>query len=500
MKSVNVTAQLDRNRINKDEDYEGHLMVSLKASDPNFKRVPVDLCLVLDVSGSMGEPCHSGEAKYMAVREVAGRLVKNLTEQDRVSIVLFESHMSVALNNVSGSEKEKALAAIQTIRPGSGTNMSSGLLEGINQTGNGRFVGVKRILMLTDGHANEGVANRDGLLEIVGRMGDQKTTLSTFGFGVSCNHDLLADLAKKGGGNYHYVKNLKDCADVFAMELGGAASCIAQNIEVEVVPNKDNKVLEVLNDYEVEDRNGTALIRASDIYVDETKHVLIRMQLAKQPGAKDRPYSVAHLKVSYCFTDGTKKVEELNPKVEFVKADEADKEPILAVAEQVGLVKAAQAQVRAVDMANQGNYAGAQAEVKTAACFLQGLSDRGSEAAHEGVVCMSAALENFDQSTYDANYGTGLKGTARGMLRGKMGGAGGQTAGALNQGARYGNVAQRNMVAAMGGGLGPTLGGGPADPADLAEQAKFKQLPAGQLDKDLKEAEQKSFAKRRKQK
>ena len=51
---ITVSAQLDRTKIDRTKGYEGHAMVTIAAEDKDFERTPVDVVLVLDVSGSMG--------------------------------------------------------------------------------------------------------------------------------------------------------------------------------------------------------------------------------------------------------------------------------------------------------------------------------------------------------------------------------------------------------------------------------------------------------------
>ena len=235
------------------------------------------------------------------MKDTAATLVRNLTDKDRIAIVTFSTSVSVLLPSQGAGNKEPVLRAIEQLTPTSSTNMSGGLIEGLRQIEE-QFDGVQRIMLLTDGLANVGVSSREGLLALV-KERDSKATISTFGFGAEgdgyggCDQELLADMAKAGGGNFYFI-NDRDIGNVFARELGGIVSCQAQNITVKVTPNNGHEVVEVLNDFTVEDQNGTAVVTAGDIYVGEKKHVLFKMKISKPNGeAKDRPFSFAKVEV-----------------------------------------------------------------------------------------------------------------------------------------------------------------------------------------------------------
>jgi len=454
---VEVKATLDRQKIDGSKDYEGYLMVSVTGSDKGFKRTPICTVLVLDASGSM-----SGE-KLAALKDTASKLARNLSDQDEVAIVAYASHVETVLERVGAANKEPILAAIGRLQATTCTNMSGGLAAGLKQV-NEKFKGVKRIMLLTDGLANEGVSDRAGLLGMVGGRASS-CTVSTFGFGTDCDQELLADMAKAGGGNYYFIGG-KDIGSVFARELGGMLSCIAQNLEVRIRPNKGGEVLEVLNDFTVEDKGGEAAINAEDLYAGETKHVLVRLRVAKPDGKpKARPFSVAHVAVSW--DDATSKKHErreLNPKVTFVKAKDADAEPALAVAEQVALVQAANAQLEAVKAAERGDWAGAQDALRCAVRSFSLLADRGSESARGLVGAMCASAEGFHAGTYTHAYGSTVSNAALNATKYRKGGGDGAAFLSSVVGSKGVDDMEAAFRDADGDGLADPVGTGAADP------------------------------------
>jgi len=407
-KRIAAAAQLDRRRVDKAEDYEGHLMVSIEGSDADFKRTPICTVLVLDVSLSM-----AGE-KLEQLKATARKIAQNLTDKDEIAIVAFSSHVETVLERTSAANREAILAAISRLHTMGCTNMSGGFMQGLRQV-NEKFKGVKRIMLLTDGQANEGIKDHEGLTGMVkGR--DSSCSLSTFGFGTDCDQELLADMAKAGGGNYYFISG-EDIKNVFARELGGMLSCIGQNLEVRIQPNKGGEVLEVLNDFTVDDKDGVAVINAEDLFAGETKHVLVKLRVARPSGKpKARPFSVAHVTVSW---DGVKSKKheklELNPKVTFAK--EADAEPVLEVAEQVALIEAANAQLAAVEAAERGDFDGARGILRGTQAAFAGLVNRGSESVKGLVGTMGASAKGFTAATYNATYGSTVSNAAVGAKK-----------------------------------------------------------------------------------
>lgn len=415
--SITTSVLFDRSKLDKSSDYEGHLMVSIEAKDPDFERKPVSIALCLDVSGSMAWSTQSGQSKIEALKETARKIVENLTSQDELAIIAYSESADLVYSLKKVESKEAAKAVIDNLTPLYSTNMSGGLLAAYDQLRSDTDK-VQRVMLLTDGLPNVGVCGSKELVKLI-KGTDSKATLSTFAFGTDADCELLAEMAQAGGGNHYFIKDGRDIRDVFARELGGIISCVAQNIEVVIEPNKDNTVLEVLNDYTVEDDAGKAVIKAEDVYVDETKHVLVKMKVGKPNGKpKSRAFSIGKVKVSYDDLKLGKKVtEDFNPKVTFVKAEDADKEPALAVAEQVAIVEAASKQEAAVKMANVGDFAGAQAQLDMGMGLLRSAGDRGSKRCQLIGASYKSDQGNFNQADYDMHWGAKIQTSAMGAKK-----------------------------------------------------------------------------------
>jgi len=388
---INVTTHYDRRKVAKES--EGHLMISIKAEDKNHKRTPVCTVLCLDTSGSMNE-FSGGQAKIEILKNTCRKIIENLTEDDQIAIIGFATGSRVILERRKVLNKAELFDTINRLIATGNTNMSSGILESIHQVDEG-FKGVKRLMVLTDGQANTGISDTPGLVKMC-KERDSSCSISTFGFGLSANQDLLKKVSDECGGNYYYIPDGNDVGVVFARELGGITSCMAQNITLEITPGK-NEVLELLNEFRNEKTDKKFTIFVDDIYAGETKHILVRMKVVDERVAKVH-LSFDHLKKSKRITD------DYDIKVDIVKAEDADKDPILLVQEQVAILKAAKAQLQAVVYANAGNFTLAQSVLRGASEGLKWCIGEGSSYCSSADSALQGSMAMFSSSNYTPDF------------------------------------------------------------------------------------------------
>jgi len=388
---INVTTHYDRRKVEKDT--EGHLMISIKAEDKNHKRTPVCTVLCLDTSGSMNE-FSGGQSKIEILKATTRKIIENLTEDDQIAIIGFATGSRVILPRQKVINKTALNECVNRLIATGNTNMSSGILESVHQVDEG-FKGVKRLMVLTDGQANTGISDNNGLVTLCkGR--DSSCSISTFGFGLSVNQDLLKKISEECGGNYYYIPNGNDVGVVFARELGGITSCMAQNITLEITPGK-NEILELLNEFRSEKTEKKYTVFVDDIYAGETKHILVRMKVVDEKVAKVH-ISFDHLKKSKRITD------DFDIKVDIVKAGDSDKNPILLVQEQVAILKAAKAQLQAVAYANVGNFTLAQSVLRGASLDLKWCVDNGSSFCSSADNVLRGSMAMFSSGNYTPDF------------------------------------------------------------------------------------------------
>ncbi|MFO8174964.1 MAG: VWA domain-containing protein, partial [Longimicrobiales bacterium] len=197
-----------------------HALLKIEGEAPEDRdRVPVNLSLVLDRSGSM-----AGE-KLAAARNAASMLVRRLSPMDTVSVVAFDHEVSVVAPPATGEEQEQLPGAIEAIQAGGMTNLSGGWLRGRDLVAaNLRDGGVNRIILLTDGLANVGITGTHQLTGLCQQGTRTGVSTTTIGFGQGYDEDLLRAMADAGQGGTYYIEEVDQASGVFEEELEGLLS------------------------------------------------------------------------------------------------------------------------------------------------------------------------------------------------------------------------------------------------------------------------------------
>ncbi|HTY61091.1 MAG TPA: VWA domain-containing protein [Acidobacteriota bacterium] len=208
------------------------LRIGLKAREiPQGKRPDSNLVFLLDVSGSMAD-----ENKLPLVKESMKLLVDQLTEADRVSIVVYASDTSVFLPSTSGDQKEKLRHAIERLHAGGSTNGASGI-QLAYKTAKENFIpgGINRVILATDGDFNVGMTNQGDLTRLIEDKAKSGIFLSALGFGMGNYKDSTLELlANKGRGNYAYIDTLNEAKKVLVEQINSTLVAVAKDVKIQV--------------------------------------------------------------------------------------------------------------------------------------------------------------------------------------------------------------------------------------------------------------------------
>ena len=238
-------------------------------------RPPLNLCLVIDRSGSMGS---AGKLDY--VKEAAKYVIDNLGPQDRISVVAFDSDVKVVQKNCKVENKGMLKSKIDELFAGTNTNLSGGLEEGYAQAKKGKKKNyLNRVVLLSDGLANEGITDLEKLASIARDW--QKKDVYTTAMGVGADYDdqLLTLVATGGAGNYYYIDQPKAIPTIFARELSGIVNVAASGIVVDLALEPGVRVAKV-HGYQYRDLgNGRCEIAVGDIASGQEYTVFLELEL-----------------------------------------------------------------------------------------------------------------------------------------------------------------------------------------------------------------------------
>jgi Ca-activated chloride channel family protein len=194
-------------------------------------RKPSHLVFTVDVSGSMNI-----ENRLGLVKQALRLLVEKLDERDFISIVVYGSTAHVVLEPTNATQKARILAGIEALRPEGATNVQAGLQLAYGLAERHFRPGtINRVILCSDGVANNGVTEADGIWAKVKGLADRGITLTTVGFGMGNYNDVLMErLAQIGEGQYAYVDRLEEAQRIFAQNLTSTLQVVAKDVKLQV--------------------------------------------------------------------------------------------------------------------------------------------------------------------------------------------------------------------------------------------------------------------------
>jgi Ca-activated chloride channel family protein len=192
---------------------------------------PSNLVFLIDVSGSMDEP-----NKLPLLKEAMKLMVKQLTVNERVAIVVYAGSAGQVLESTPGDHKHQLLSAINRLEAGGSTAGGAGI-QLAYQIAQNHFIkgGNNRVVLATDGDFNVGVSSDAELVHMIEEKRGQGVFLTVLGFGTGNYKDSkMEQLANKGNGNYFYIDTKKEAEKCLVQELGSTLFTIAKDVKIQI--------------------------------------------------------------------------------------------------------------------------------------------------------------------------------------------------------------------------------------------------------------------------
>ena len=278
-KAIQLTTKLNNSyHLEQKSDSDIYLYVSLLGNElkTEKKRAPLNISLVLDRSGSM-----SG-AKIENAKKAMNFVIDQLSATDYLSIVEYDDRVNVISASALVKNKDALKQKVNEITVRGSTNLFGGMMKGFDEVLTTKKDGyVNRVLLVSDGLANVGTVLPATINDSVKSM-FKKTGIgvSTFGVGADFNEDLMTSIAENGNGNYYFIDTATKIPAIFAKELDGLLSVVAQQTTLEI-KYPDNLKVEKVYGYNHTDTNHTITVLLNDIYSKEAKEVLVHFKLIK---------------------------------------------------------------------------------------------------------------------------------------------------------------------------------------------------------------------------
>ncbi len=183
-----------------------------------FKRAPLNLSLVLDISGSMSANDGTEKNRLEWAKEAIGRAIDALNSDDYVSVVIFDTNSEVLMPASQVSDKAKIMEKVKALNPRGSTNLHAGLQDGFTQIAKFQddLTGYEnRVILISDAWLNTGVTEDSALTKLVSDYAAEQVGLTAIGLGAQFNQKFIDTVANSRGGNYVYVHSGKDMLRYF---------------------------------------------------------------------------------------------------------------------------------------------------------------------------------------------------------------------------------------------------------------------------------------------
>lgn len=205
---VNLEPHLSDDNIDShSRSTQRQLAIDISAVSDDREHLPLNLCLILDCSGSMAdEPLE-------IVKVAAISIIEKLHPGDRISLIAFNQRAKAIVRNQAVRDIAQIKYKINQLEADGGTAIDEGLKLGIKEISVGKRNAVSHIFLLTDGENEHGDNKR--CLKLARLASEYKITINTLGFGEHWNQDVLEKIADSATGTLAYIEQPQTAIEEF---------------------------------------------------------------------------------------------------------------------------------------------------------------------------------------------------------------------------------------------------------------------------------------------
>ncbi len=292
---VSFSGRLDRAAVHAGGDGRVMMELTLAAGErPSARgeRTPTDLLVILDRSGSM-----AGE-KIVHARAAVEELLAQLAPGDRFALVTYsdDAELAIPLTPATAAAKQRWRRLVAAVEPGGGTNMSRGMdiaAAAVRATRGSGATG--RILLISDGLANQGDSSLEGLVGRASRTAREAVVLSAVGVGEGFNEVLMSAIADAGTGNYYYLRDTFELAAVFAGEFEASRETVATALAVEIESADGVRVVDAAG-YPLERHGALTTFRPGSLFAGQERRIWVTLEV---PSDRPGPRTLGTFRANY---------------------------------------------------------------------------------------------------------------------------------------------------------------------------------------------------------
>jgi len=326
------TYAISNDPISSQKEYYISVGLNSGIKETDFHRKKLNLVIVLDNSGSMGEYFDkyyydaSGNRVemddpdiYLTKMKIAENsivaLLDHLQEGDRFGMVTFSDDASLVepMKSAKLSDIERIKNKVLQINTEGSTQMSAGMRMGTDQfkefVNSNQTEYENRIIFLTDAMPNVGEIGQNTLLGMLKTNADKKIYTTFIGIGVDFNTELVDYITKIRGANYYSVHSPRQFKERMDEEFEYMVTPLVFNLLLKLDAT-GYKIDKVYGSPEADESTGE-LMKVNTLFPskkeeNQTKGGLVLLKLSKISSTS----STLKLKVSYEDREGKVKTNE----------------------------------------------------------------------------------------------------------------------------------------------------------------------------------------------
>jgi Ca-activated chloride channel homolog len=202
---------------------------------------------------------------------------------------------------------------------------------------------VNRVLLISDGQANEGVTGPAELSAMARSALAQGVHVSTMGVGTDFSEDVMTSIAEHGGGHYTFIQDSSSMAAMFDRELQTMLAAVGRDASLRLTLEPGVELLEVYG-YTFRQTGHEVQVDLPDLYGGQQQKLICKVRV---PAGREGLFALGRVELRYLdaatgqptaiasrltveLTNNARKVEEGQDRGVLARAEQA------AAARQLG--------------------------------------------------------------------------------------------------------------------------------------------------------------------
>jgi len=256
---------------------------------------PVDICCVIDISGSMknaaiiqnaqGQTENHGLTQLDVAKHGVRTVIKTLGPNDRLCVVAFDDRVDLILDLTLMDEEgqQKAENELDKLDERGGTDIWLALEKGLDVLRMGVEVGGNRLahmMLLTDGKTMRAPSVIPNLEAYKAKYERLPCTVNTFGFGYNVDSPMLVRIADSGCGTYSFIPDAGFVGTAFVNTMSNLLVTFATDVFLNLATEGDSKICpDIPGNFQTIESTGELRVGLGTLQYGQSRDILLQMDI-----------------------------------------------------------------------------------------------------------------------------------------------------------------------------------------------------------------------------